>query len=130
MLYKKTYPVVKRQWVHIDYMRNEKDIHFNRILEACDFHGIADLLQFCYNWNQEVIAEFYSTLFFDKKREDLYEDDQWQEIQCEAYSVFSYSWIVFSAGHSQETSLWESDDARGDDSDVHPEQRFLGSQGG
>jgi hypothetical protein len=128
MLYKKTYPVVKHQCVHIDYMRNEKDIHFNRILEACDFHGITDLLQFRYNWNQEVIAEFYSTLFFDKKREDLYEDDQWQEIQCEL-TQFSHI-LVFSAGHSQETSLWESDDARGDDSDVHPEQRFLASQGG
>jgi hypothetical protein len=25
-------------------MRNKKDMHFNRILEACDLHGITDLL--------------------------------------------------------------------------------------
>jgi hypothetical protein len=67
VLYRKTSPVVKHQWVHIDYMRNKKDMHFNRILEAYDFNGNADLLQFCYNWNQEVINEFYVTLFFDKK---------------------------------------------------------------
>jgi hypothetical protein len=48
-------------------MRQKKDTHFNRVLEACDFHGITDLLQFRNNWNQEVITEFYSTLFFDKK---------------------------------------------------------------
>jgi hypothetical protein len=30
-------------------------------------HGITQLLSFWYNWNQEVIAEFYVTLFFDKK---------------------------------------------------------------
>jgi hypothetical protein len=48
-------------------MRNKKGIHFNKILEACDFHGITDLLQFYHNWNQEGIAEFYSTLFFGKK---------------------------------------------------------------
>jgi hypothetical protein len=48
-------------------MRNKKDMHFNRILEAYDFHGITDLLQFRHNWNLEVITEFYSTLFFDKK---------------------------------------------------------------
>jgi hypothetical protein len=42
-------------------------MHFNKILEACDLHGITDLLQFYYNWNQEVILEFYFTLFFDKK---------------------------------------------------------------
>jgi hypothetical protein len=68
VLYRKTSPVVKHQCVHIDYMRNKKDIHFNRILEACDFHGITDLPQFHYNWNQEVVAEFYSTPFFDKKK--------------------------------------------------------------
>jgi hypothetical protein len=67
VLYSKTSPVVRHQWVDIDYMRNKKDMYFNRILEACDFCGITDLLQFRHNWNQEVITEFYSTLFFDKK---------------------------------------------------------------
>jgi hypothetical protein len=67
MLYPKTSSVVKHLWVDIDYMRQKKDMHFNRILEACDLHGITDLLQFGHNWNQEVISEFYSTLFFDKK---------------------------------------------------------------
>jgi hypothetical protein len=67
VLYPKTSLVVRHQWVNIDYMRQKKDMHFNRILEACDLHGITNLLQFCHNWNQEVISEFYSTLFFDKK---------------------------------------------------------------
>jgi hypothetical protein len=48
-------------------MQQKMNMHFNRVLEACDFYGIADLLQFRHNWNQEVITEFYSTLFFDKK---------------------------------------------------------------
>jgi hypothetical protein len=48
MLYRNTSPVAKHHWVHTDYMRN-KDLHFNKILEACDFHGIIDLLQFHYN---------------------------------------------------------------------------------
>jgi hypothetical protein len=42
-------------------------MHFNKILEACDLHRITDLLQFMHNWNQEVITDFYFTLFFDKK---------------------------------------------------------------
>jgi hypothetical protein len=53
--------------VDIEYMRNKKDMHFNMILEVCDFHDIIDLLQFRYNWNQEIISEFYSTLFYDKE---------------------------------------------------------------
>jgi hypothetical protein len=44
VLYLKTSPVVRHQWVDIDYMRNEKDMHFNMILEACDFHEITYLL--------------------------------------------------------------------------------------
>jgi hypothetical protein len=48
-------------------MRNKKGVHFNRILEACDLHDITNLLQFRYNWNQEIISEFYFTLFYDKK---------------------------------------------------------------
>jgi hypothetical protein len=67
VLYPKSSPVVKQQYVDIEYMRNKKDIHFNRILEACDLHGINDLLQFRHNWNQKIISEFYSTLFYDKK---------------------------------------------------------------
>jgi hypothetical protein len=67
MLYLKSSPVVKKQYVDIEYMRKKKDMHFNRVLEACDLHEITGLLQFRHNWNQEVIAEFYSTLFYDKK---------------------------------------------------------------
>jgi hypothetical protein len=67
VLYPKSSPVVKQQYVDIEYMRNKKNMHFNRILEACDLHDITDLLQFRYNWNQEIISEFYSTLFYDKK---------------------------------------------------------------
>jgi hypothetical protein len=51
VLYQKTSPVTKHQFVHIDYMRAKKDMHFNKILEACDFHEITKLLQFKHNWN-------------------------------------------------------------------------------
>jgi hypothetical protein len=67
VLYRKTKLVVPAQWVHIDYMKRRRDMHFNWILEACEFHGITQLLSFRHNWNQEVITEFYATLFFDKK---------------------------------------------------------------
>jgi hypothetical protein len=67
VLYPKSSPVVKQQYVDIEYMRKKKYMYFNRVLEACDLHGITDLLQFRHNWNQEIISEFYSTLFYDKK---------------------------------------------------------------
>jgi hypothetical protein len=44
VLYPKSSPVVKQQYVDIEYMRNKMYMHFNRILEPCDLHGITDLL--------------------------------------------------------------------------------------
>jgi hypothetical protein len=49
VLYPKSFPVVKQQYVDIEYMRNKKDMHFNRILKACDLHDITNLLQFRHN---------------------------------------------------------------------------------
>jgi hypothetical protein len=66
-LYLKSSLVVTQPYVDIEYMRNKKDMHFNRILEACDLHGITDMLQFRHNLNQEIILDIYSTLFYDKK---------------------------------------------------------------
>jgi hypothetical protein len=51
VLYLKSSPVVKHQYVDIEYMRKKKDMHFNMVLEACDLYGITDLLQFRHNWN-------------------------------------------------------------------------------
>jgi hypothetical protein len=67
VLMRKTKPVVQMQWIHFDYMRKKKDATFNKILEACDFHGITKIMEFRYNWNKEIISQFYSTLYFDKK---------------------------------------------------------------
>jgi hypothetical protein len=67
VLYPKSSPVVKQQNVDIEYMRNKKDMHFNKVLEACDLHEITVLMQCRHNWNQVVIAKFYATLFYDKK---------------------------------------------------------------
>jgi hypothetical protein len=44
VLYPNSSPVVKQQYVDIEYMRNKKDMHFNRVLEACDLHEITRLL--------------------------------------------------------------------------------------
>jgi hypothetical protein len=35
MLYLKSSPVVKQQYMDIEYMRNKKDMHFNMILVTC-----------------------------------------------------------------------------------------------
>jgi hypothetical protein len=84
-------------------MRNKKGMHFNRVLKACDLHGITDLLQFRHNWNQEIISEFYSTLFYDKKEWIFMWMTNGRRFHVKL--ACSDSWVVFSAGHPQEASL-------------------------
>jgi hypothetical protein len=69
VLYRKTKLVVPAQWVHIDYMKRRRDMHFNWILEACEFHGITQLLSFWHNWNQEVIVSSTLLSSLTRKRE-------------------------------------------------------------
>jgi hypothetical protein len=52
-------------------MRNKKDITFNKILEACDLHGIIDLLQFRHNWIKKSSPSSTPLSSMTRKRESL-----------------------------------------------------------
>jgi hypothetical protein len=54
-----------------------------------EHHGIKDVMELKYNWNDEVILQFYSTLYLDKKSNTLF----WMT-EDEIYSV---SLIRFTA---------------------------------
>jgi hypothetical protein len=38
---------------------------FNKIKATCDEHEMTKMMSFKYNWNDEIICQFYSTLYFD-----------------------------------------------------------------
>lgn len=44
---------------------------FDEIIESCEYHGINDIMGFKYDWNEEIVSQFYSTIFFDVKRRKL-----------------------------------------------------------
>jgi hypothetical protein len=93
-------------------MRRKKDTSFNRIIEACNFHGITNFLQFHYNWNQEIITEFYSTLFFNKKERIF----MWMT-NGRRFNI-KLTQFVEILDNPKEASHRESDDYKGDDSNV------------
>jgi hypothetical protein len=47
-------------------MAEKQDPIFNQVIAACESHHIKKLKGFHYNWNIEVIAQFYSTLFIEE----------------------------------------------------------------
>jgi hypothetical protein len=58
-------PVVESQWVNWDWMASRRHSTFNKIKATCDELEMTKMMSFNYNWNKEIIYQFYSTLYFD-----------------------------------------------------------------
>jgi hypothetical protein len=72
------------QWTDWDFIQKEKNncLAFAEVIAACEYHEIRDVIELKYDWNDEVILQFYSTLYLDKKSNKLF----WM-IEDEIYSV-------------------------------------------
>jgi Cu2+-containing amine oxidase len=55
---------------------------FTEVIAACEHHGINDIMELKYDCNDEVILQFYSTLYLDEKSSKLF----WMT-EDEIYSV-------------------------------------------
>jgi hypothetical protein len=58
-------PVVETKWVNWEWMATQRNQYFNLIKETCDQLEMTKMVSFKYDWNKEVIWQFYSTLYFD-----------------------------------------------------------------
>ena len=48
-------------------MEKKNDPIFNEIISVCERQRVKDLMGFQYNWNKEIIAQFYDTVHFGYK---------------------------------------------------------------
>ncbi|RLM62004.1 putative copia-like retroelement [Panicum miliaceum] len=55
---------IEAQWVDWNHMERENDPLFKEIISACENKKIKKLMGFNNHWNRELIAQFYSTVFF------------------------------------------------------------------
>jgi hypothetical protein len=58
--------VSEAQWVDWEHMAEQHDPIFNQVIAACESHHIKRLMGFHYNWNIEIVAQFYATLFIEE----------------------------------------------------------------
>jgi hypothetical protein len=58
--------VSEAQWVDWSHMAEQQDPIFNQVITACESLHIKRIMEFHYDWNIEVIAQFYATLFFEE----------------------------------------------------------------
>jgi hypothetical protein len=58
--------VLEAQWVDWSHMAEQQDPIFNHVIAACQSLHTKRIMGFHYDWNIEVIAQFYATLFFEE----------------------------------------------------------------
>jgi hypothetical protein len=46
-------------------MATRRHVIFNQIKATCDELEMTEIMSFKYNWNREIICQFYATLYFD-----------------------------------------------------------------
>jgi hypothetical protein len=62
-------PIINMQWTDCDFIEKEKNTcpAFVEAIAACKHHGIKNVMELKYDWNDEVILQVYSTLYLDEK---------------------------------------------------------------
>jgi hypothetical protein len=63
----KTKPVAISQWIDWTYMEAKHDVIFDEVVTACRAKHLRDVMSFQKNWNNEIIAQFYATLYVEER---------------------------------------------------------------
>ena len=77
------------QWVDWKYMEEKDDPIFKEVVAACESKGVKRIMGFKYGWCNEVIAQFYATVYFDKNKAKTVHwmtEGEWYKIKYMAFS--------------------------------------------
>jgi hypothetical protein len=58
--------VSEAQWIDWHHMEEQQDPIYNQVITACESHHLKNLMGVHYDWNIEVIAQFYATLLIEE----------------------------------------------------------------
>jgi hypothetical protein len=87
--------VSEAEWVNWHHMEERQDPIYNQVITTCESHHIKKLMGVHYDWNIEVIAQFYATLFIEEA-EDVRAihwmmEGEWYHITFDEFATqFSY----------------------------------------
>ncbi|RLM81004.1 putative copia-like retroelement [Panicum miliaceum] len=62
----KKYKVARSQYVDWQKYEDMEDPIFDEIIDACKKKHVYKIMGFKYDWNNEIIAQFYATYYFEK----------------------------------------------------------------
>jgi hypothetical protein len=55
----------KMQYINCDEMQDKEEPEFDKMIKVCDRFELSDIMGFKYHRNEEVLAQFYATYFYD-----------------------------------------------------------------
>jgi hypothetical protein len=61
-------PIVSCKYVDWAYFEKINDPFFNQAIAKCKEFGLYDIMGFRYDWNEEILAQFHSSLFYDARQ--------------------------------------------------------------
>jgi hypothetical protein len=78
------------QWMDWAYMESKHDPIFDKVIAACTAKHLREVLAFKMDWNNEIIAQFYATLYFEEcgetRKLHWMTEGQWYEV---SYAQFA-----------------------------------------
>ncbi|WP_428025456.1 hypothetical protein, partial [Arcobacter sp.] len=63
----KNKPTVISHWIDWTYMEVKYDAIFDEVVAACRGKHLRDVISFQKNWNNEIIAQFFATLYVEDR---------------------------------------------------------------
>ena len=61
----------KMQYIDWDEIQ-KKEPKFDKVIKVYDRFELSDIMGFQYNWNEEVLAQFHTTYFYDQSTYDIH----------------------------------------------------------
>jgi hypothetical protein len=58
--------MLEAQWVDWHHMEGQQDPIYNQVIAACESYHIMKLMGVHYDWNIEIITQFYATLYIEE----------------------------------------------------------------
>ena len=65
-------PVIARskwidwQWIDWQYVRDLQKASIDHTIAICEHIGVYEIMEFQHDWNTEVVAQFYATLYVEE----------------------------------------------------------------
>ena len=59
--------IAESRWIDWKYIREKERPSLDVAIEICERTGVYRLMEYKHGWNSEVIAQYYTTMYFEEE---------------------------------------------------------------